>query len=103
MKKYAVAIHPQAERDIDRAKDREARRDPSWPDAIDDALQAASLLLARFPELGAPLQIRGVWSMIVRTWQVGASGYVLRYKVEHDRERIVVLRFRHEAQRPLKR
>lgn len=102
MRKYAVLIHPQAARDIDRAKDWEARRDPSWPEAIDDALEATELLLRRFPEIGAPRFVDGAWSMVRRSWSVGTSGYLIHYTVEHDRERVVITRFRHERQRPLK-
>jgi plasmid stabilization system protein ParE len=103
MKKYSVVLTPQAEHDIDRAKAWEAQHDASWPDAIDDAIDGVSLLLSRFPELGSRVEINGVYSETLRSWPVGASGYLFRYRVEHSRERIILLRFRHEARRPLKR
>jgi hypothetical protein len=37
----------------------------------------------------------------VRSWTVGH--YHVRYRVEHAKQQIVLLRFRHEARRPLKR
>jgi plasmid stabilization system protein ParE len=103
MKSYAVQLHPQAQRDIDKAKAREEQRDSSWPDMIDDALEAASLRLSQFPEIGHRVEIDGVWSLTTRSYAVGETGFVLRYKVDHERQRIVLTRFRHERQRPLKR
>jgi hypothetical protein len=38
--------------------------------------------------------------MTDRSWAVGKTGYLIRYRVED--ERIALLRFRHERQRPLK-
>jgi plasmid stabilization system protein ParE len=70
---------------------------------IDDALEAASRRLSDFPEIGHPVQVGGVWSMTTRSYAVGETGYVVHYKVDHAGAQIILTRFRHERQRPLKR
>jgi plasmid stabilization system protein ParE len=82
---------------------RVAARDPWRIDDLVAALEAASLLLRRFPELGHPVQIKGAWSMTRRSWRIGETGYLIRYTLQHEKKRIVLTRFRHQAQRPLKR
>jgi plasmid stabilization system protein ParE len=103
MKSYDVKLSAQAELDIDRAKAREAKRDTSWPEMIDDLLEAEGERLSKLPRIGHQLEIDGEWQDTLRSWEVGDTGYSLRYRIEDAKERIIVLRFRHQARRPLKR
>ena len=81
MRTYLVHLSAQAERDIDKAKVREGKRDTSWPDMIDDALEAEGKRLSQFPEIGHRVQIDGEWSETIRSWAVGETGYLLRYRI----------------------
>jgi plasmid stabilization system protein ParE len=99
MSNYAVVDTATFRADLRRVAGRDAAR---FEDIL-AAFEAAAILLRRFPYLGHRVQIDGVWSPTERSWPVDQTGYLIRYRVEQDRERIVLLRFRHEAQRPLKR
>jgi plasmid stabilization system protein ParE len=103
MKRYAVVLQPRARAQLDEAKAWWEQRSPSQAEAIDDALEAAVALLSRFPEIGHPIQVRGEWSQIDRVYSFDAIRYFIVYRIEHERARIVVTRFRHEKRRPLKR
>ena len=103
MKSYAVLLHPQAVRQIDEAKGWWEQRSPAHAEAIDDAIETASKLLGAFPEVGHPIQVRGAWSLVDRVYRLDTVRYFIVYRIETEKERIVVTRFRHEKRRPLKR
>jgi plasmid stabilization system protein ParE len=102
MRAYAVGRHPSFERDFRKQIEWWMARSPARAEAIVDALEAASRRLSEFPEIGHPVQVGGVWLMTTRSYAVGETGYVVRYKVDHASARITLTRFRHERQRPLK-
>lgn len=103
MKLYAICIDPRARGEMDEAKAWWMERRPSHADAIDAALEAGFRLLARFPELGHPILRDGAWSMNDRVYRLDEVRYFFAYRIEHERERIVITRFRHERRRPLRR
>jgi plasmid stabilization system protein ParE len=103
MKKYEVVRYVRFEADLAKQVHWWADRVPLRAAAILDAAQAAVTRLGEFPELGHAVEVAGAWSLTERSYAVGETGYLILYRVDHARRRVVLLRFRHEAQRPLKR
>jgi plasmid stabilization system protein ParE len=102
MRRYAVLLHPSARREIDKAKAWSATRDPARIRMIDAALARAGRLLARFPQLGARVHVHRQPEAEVRHHILADTGYVLFYEVDHERRRVVLLRFRHEKLPPVR-
>ena len=102
MKRYAVVPHPGFQEDVRRETRWWMQRDPSRAEAIVDVIQEASILVRCFPEIGPPVSIRRHPDANARHLVLGRTGYVLTYEVEHDRQRVVLIRLRHEKQRPLR-
>jgi hypothetical protein len=63
MRAYGVGHLPAFKADLHRI----AEREPWRFDDVLAALEAASVLLRQFPELGQRMQINGTWSMIRRS------------------------------------
>jgi plasmid stabilization system protein ParE len=102
MKRYAVVAHPGFQDDVRRETGWWAERNPSWADVIVDVLDEASVLLRRFPEIGPPVLVRRHPEANARHLVLGRTGYILFYEVQHDHRRVVLIRLRHEKQRPLR-
>jgi plasmid stabilization system protein ParE len=103
MKAYRVDRHKRFQTDLEKQIDWWGERVPLRAEALLDAAEAAVEALSQFPERGHAVLVGGAWSLTERSYAVGETGYLILYRVQHEKERIVLLRFRHEAQRPLKR
>ena len=101
MKRYGIRVEPHAEREIDQELRWWEERDPSRALAIVEELEKAYRRLARLPESGALIHVRGTWSKAVRFLVLSRIGYLLYYEVEHATRRIFVLSLWHEKRRPL--
>ena len=101
MKRYGVVAHPSFEADVRKDVLWWTERDPSRAEEIAELIQEAALLLRRFPEIGPPVLVRRRPDANLRHLILGRSGYLLFYEVEHDHQRVVLMRLRHEKQRPL--
>jgi plasmid stabilization system protein ParE len=99
MSQYAIAISDQAAGEIDAAltwaRDHQGAVRVAQ---INDEIARALRYLNRFPYLG-PLAPD---SSTVQRLRLGPSGYQLFYRVFPAKKLIMVGRFRHERQRPLK-
>jgi len=99
MRRYAVRVGPQAELEIDERIEWWQERDPLRARAIVNELEYAYGLIARFPEIGAPIKVRGTWSTTKRRLVLGRIGCLLFYEVNKETGRIYVIRFLHQRQR----
>jgi plasmid stabilization system protein ParE len=97
---FAVVLSPRASLDLLRAR--------TWlgltrAGDLDEALEAIRTRLSELPYSGPPAFVGGAFSKTIRRIIVGETGYLLFYRVSEEQGMILVLRIRHEKQRPLKR
>jgi plasmid stabilization system protein ParE len=101
MNRYAVVLHPSFKDDVLKEARWWMARSREQAEALVDAIEEASDRLRRLPESGPQVKVRRHPDANARRLILGGTGYLLFYEVEHDRQRVVLIRLRHEKQRPL--
>lgn len=90
----AVGYAPRALRDLERVVAFAVEHEPATADAVTQRVLRAVELLAESPLIGRPVEA-GLRELVVSR---GRTGYVVLYRFDAERDRVLVLALRHQRE-----